>query len=106
VTKRDKKEITEARVFAALYQLEAANAEEVADEAGDAGTNTFCTPQQATATLKMYEGWGLVEDAGPDPAIKRARRRLKRWQLTSFGKRIAVAVINSNVDMDLPEEMP
>lgn len=96
LTKKQQQELQDARVFAVLSALPVGNAEQIADDSGDPDSDTFCTPAQATAALKRFEKLGLVEDAGDDPRIKRARRRLKRWQLTHLGQAMADAIYDVN----------
>jgi hypothetical protein len=86
MTRKEQQLVQDARVFAALCISEPNDAEYVADYAGDSDANWFCTASQATAALKRFKKLGLVEEAGPDPAIKRSRRSLKRWKLTLLGR--------------------
>lgn len=93
LTNKQKQQLQEASVFAVLSRLGVATAEEIADESGDPETDTFCTTGKASAALRMFEKLGLVEDAGPDPTIKRSRRSLKRWELSFYGNAIVDAIL-------------
>lgn len=74
--KRSTQVSQDARVYRALAELGVADHNAVGDDAGDSETNTFCTPQQALASLKRFQKMGLTQ---------RSEEVNKGWTLTDLG---------------------
>ena len=95
MTKREERDLQDARIFASLWALahfdtDDPTAENIADGAGVEGTKVFYTPQQATASLKRLAKKGLTFEE--EERIKSGRHNQRAYNLTTLGFGIGTAV--------------
>lgn len=89
MTKKEMKDVQDARCFAALNAFGtggAGTARQIADLAGDTEQGGFCTEGQARAAMKRFIALGLVVET--EEPIRTGRRAQTGYRLTLLGRSI------------------